>query len=104
MLLPLAAAIFISATLQSPTQAAVADRARAEELARAGRNAEALQLFTGIVKANPADVEARVWIGRLDLRLGRVEEAEAAFRLVLRDHPDNVEARIGLATILTRAG
>lgn len=94
------AAIILIAVLQ----AAPADRAHAEELARAGRNAEAIALFERVVEANPADVEARLWVAILSLRLGRTADAEALFRSVLRDHPANVDARIGLANVLTRTG
>jgi hypothetical protein len=47
---PLAAAIVLTAILQVSD----GDRGRAEELARAGRTAEALELFTRIVAADPA--------------------------------------------------
>ena len=80
------------------------DRNRAENLARAGRTVEAFELFKQIVDASPSDVEARVWLGRLALRLGRTDEADKWFRSVLRDHPADVEARIGLGTVLTRTG
>ena len=100
MLLQLAAALALTAALQS----SVPDRTRAEVLARAGRTAEAMQLFARVVEANPADVEARLWVARLALRLGRAADAEAAFRSVLREHPADVDARIGLGTVLTRTG
>jgi hypothetical protein len=95
-----AAAIMLLAGLQAPAT----DRARAEDLARAGRNVEAIELFTHIVETNPADVEARLWVARLQLRLGRTAKAEAGFRSVLREHPGDIDARIGLAIVLTRTG
>src|SRR5262245_32456439 len=95
-----AVAIVLVAALQ-PT---ATDRTRAEGLARAGRNLEAIQLFNAIIEANPADVEARLWVARLQLRLGRTAEAEAGFRAVLREHPDDVDARVGLGIVLTRTG
>src|SRR3954464_5766011 len=97
---PFAAAIMLMAGLQ----ASAADRTRAEDLARAGRSVEAIELFTHIVESNPADGEARLWVARLQLRLGRTAEAEAGFRSVLRDHPADVDAVIGLAIVLTRTG
>ena len=97
---PFAAAIMLMAALQTPAT----DRTRAEGLARAGRSAEAIELFMRIVENNPADVEARLWVARLQLRLGRTTEAEAGFRAVLREHPADVDARIGLAIVLTRTG
>src|SRR4051812_31514559 len=97
---PLAAAIILIAGLQTPTTV----RTRAEDLARAGRSVEAIELFTRIVDTDPADLEARLWVARLQLRLGRTAEAEAGFRSVLRDHPADVDAVIGLAIVLTRTG
>jgi hypothetical protein len=97
---PFAAKIVLMAVLQSTA----ADRAHAEDLARAGRTAEAIALFEHIVEANPADVEAKLWVARLALRLGRTADADAGFRSVLRDHPADVDARIGLGIALTRAG
>ena len=49
-----AAAIMLMVGLQTPEP----DRRRAEDLARAGRSVEAIELFTHIVETNPADVEA----------------------------------------------
>jgi hypothetical protein len=90
--------------LVAALQASPADRARAEELARSGRSIEAIALFERIVEANPADLDAKLWVGRLALRLGRTSDAEAAFRWVLQVYPKDVDARIGLATVLTRKG
>src|SRR3982750_2571168 len=97
---PFAAAIVLLAGLQTPAT----ERTRAEALGRAGRNLEAIELFTHIVETNPADVEARVWVARLQLRLGRLAEAASGFRSVLLEHPADVDAAIGLATVLMRTG
>ena len=99
-MLPLVVAILLAAGAQSPA----ADRGHAEELARAGRTSEAIELFERIVKSNPADVEAQLWLARLFLRAGRTTEAEVIFRAVSRDHPADIDARIGLAMALTRRG
>ena len=100
MLVPLVTVIVLTAASQS-----VADeRTRAEQLARAGKNAEAIELFKQVVQQDPADTEARLWIARLDLRVGRAADAEAGFRSVLREHPADVDAKIGLATALLRKG
>lgn len=90
--------------LVASLQASPADRVRAEELARAGRTIEAIALFERIVEANPADLEAKLWVARLELRLGRTADAEAGFRSVLQINPEDVDARIGLGTALTRKG
>lgn len=80
------------------------DRTRAEELARSGRSAEALEIFRQIAERNPADTDAQIWIARLDLRLGRVDAAETRFRDVLKATPRAVDARLGLASTLLRRG
>lgn len=90
--------------LVTALQTSPADRARAEELARAGRTIEAIALFERIVDANPADLEAKLWVARLQLRLGRTDDAEAGFRSVLQINPEDVDARIGLGIVLTRTG
>jgi tetratricopeptide (TPR) repeat protein len=80
------------------------DRARTEQLARSGPPAEAMQLLERIVEQDPEDVEARIWIARLQLRLGRTSEAEAGFRAIVGERPRDVDARIGLGAALTRNG
>jgi YaiO family outer membrane protein len=84
------------------SQSSSTDRNLAEQLARSGRTVEALDIFERIVGENPADVEVRLWIARLQLRMGRTEEAEAGFRAVLLEHPSDVDARIGIGAALTR--
>jgi len=69
MLVPLATALALLLGSQSPA----AERSHAEELARAGRTVEAIELFERIVAQDPADAEARLWVARLALRLGRTE-------------------------------
>src|SRR4051794_18534588 len=86
-------------TLQSA--ATPQDRSQAEALARSGRPAEALKLFDRIVRQDPDDIDARMWMAVLELRLGRTTQAEAAFRAVIRDRPSHVGARIGLGATLT---
>jgi len=100
MLFSFIAALMLSAAVQEPT----ADRSRAEELARTGHSAEARELFAHITELNPGDVEARLWMARMDLRLGNTAAAESGFRAVLQDHPADVDARIGLGMVLTRNG
>jgi hypothetical protein len=99
-MLPLVLAILLTAGAQSPA----VERARAEDVARTGHTAEAIDLFERIVKSNPDDIEARLWLARLFLRAGRTADAEAAFRAVTLSHPTDIDARIGLAMALTRRG
>jgi tetratricopeptide (TPR) repeat protein len=100
MLLSLSAAALLAFTLQST----VPDRSRAERLARSGQTVEALALFTRIIELDPTDVEARLWVARLALRLGHTEQAERDFRSVLSEHADDVDALIGLGMTLMRRG
>jgi len=100
MLLALATALVLAAGPQPSST----DRGRAEQLARSGKTVEAMEIFVRLVQRDPADVEARLWVARLETRLGRLADAEAGFRSVLREHPADVDARIGLATVLTRRG
>jgi YaiO family outer membrane protein len=100
MLAPLTTALVLSMSMVS--QSPSTERSLAEQLARSGRTVEALDLFEQIVAQNPTDVEARLWIARLQLRLGRMEDAEAGFRGVLVEHPLDIDARIGLGAALTR--
>ena len=97
---PLVAAIALIAGLQTPA----ADRSRALDLARTGQTVEALDLFKRYVETHPGDIDARLWVARLELRLGRTAEAEAGFRSVLREQPADVDAMIGLAIVQTRMG
>jgi len=100
MLVPLLAALVLTMAAQTPA----ADRDLAEELARSGRTVDALAIFERIAAEHPTDIEVRLWIARLQLRLGRTAPAEAGFRAVLLHHPADVDARIGLAAALTRQG
>jgi hypothetical protein len=80
------------------------DRALAEQMARSGDTEKAMALFRRIVEQNPDDIEARLWIARLALRMGRVADAEAGFRSVLAGHPGHVDAMAGLGMTLKRKG
>jgi len=100
MLVPLVIVIAVAAGPQGLAD----ERTRAEQLARAGKNTEAIELFKQLVQRDPSDTESRLWIARLDLRVGRTSDAEAAFRSVLREHPADIDAKIGLANALLRKG
>jgi YaiO family outer membrane protein len=94
--LVIATAVFLAGPPQS------LERREAERLARTGRHAEALAAFERMAATDPADVESRLWIGRLQLWMGRTNDAEATFRAILQEHPADVDARIGLGSTLTR--
>lgn len=86
----------------APTQQPATEaRAEAERLARTGSYAEALRRFEAIAAANPDDLDARVWIGRLQQWMGHPNRAVDVFRSVLSAKPDRLDARIGLGSALT---
>jgi YaiO family outer membrane protein len=92
-------ALVLLATPQAPDQ-----RAEAERLARSGEHARALQQFQAIVAANPDDLAARLWIGRLHLWMGHPERAADVFRSIASADPRNTDALVGLGSALTSAG
>src|SRR5207245_1205818 len=64
-----------------------AERAEAMRLARTGQLAEALRRFQAIAEADPRDLEARVWVGRLHNWMRHYGRAEQVFRDVLAAAP-----------------
>jgi YaiO family outer membrane protein len=83
-----------------PAMPQTEERAEAERLARTGSYAEALQRFRAMAAAHPDDLEARVWIGRLQQWTGHADRAVDVFRSVLAASPDRVDALIGLGAAL----
>ena len=73
MLLALATALVLAAGPQPSST----DRGRAEQLARSGKTVEAMEIFVRLVQRDPADVEARLWVARLETRLGRLADENA---------------------------
>jgi tetratricopeptide (TPR) repeat protein len=79
-------------------------RAEAERLAASGAYEEALKRFQALAAANPDDIPARLWIGRLHLRMGQPRRAAAVFESIVAADAKNVEALSGLGTALVDAG
>lgn len=79
-------------------------RAEAERLAATGAYEEALKRFQALAAANPDDVAARLWIGRLHLRMGQPRRAAGVFEAIVAADGKNVEALSGLGTALVDAG
>ncbi len=75
-------------------------RAEAERLARAGANAAALAQFQAIAAADPDDIDARIWIGRLHAALGHPERAVDVLRSVVAARPRQVDALVELGNLL----
>jgi tetratricopeptide (TPR) repeat protein len=97
-------ALVVAAGLALHQEAAAGAWPAAERLARSGLTREALQQFQEIVRQHPDDVEARLWLARLQRRVGRSDLAEKEFRRVLGQVPDHPDAMIGLAGVLNARG
>lgn len=93
--------VFLMTGLLTAQQPASNARAEAERLARTGSYAEALQRFEAIVAASPDDLDARIWIGRLQTLTGRPDRAVDVLRAVLGSDPRRTDALIALGTALT---
>ncbi len=76
--------------------------AEAAALAAAGQTESALQAFERLAAANPADLEARLAIADLEMRLHRYDRAESVYRGVHLDDPTSARAAIGVAESLGR--
>ena len=99
------AALALTLALVTPQAAQSQDaRAEAERLARSGEYAEALKRFQAIVAANPSDIAARIWIGRLHLEMEEPRRAAAVFESIVATEPQNVDALIGLGRAHTASG
>lgn len=79
-------------------------RQEAERLAASGAHEEALERFQAIAAANPDDIGARIWIGRLHMRMGHARRAAAVYESIVAVDPKNVEALAGLGAALVEAG
>lgn len=102
-LMTLISAAILGVTLlafpQAPDQ-----RAEAERLASSGAYAAALKQFQALAAANPDDIEARVWIGRLHARMDHPESAAAVYRSIIAVQPQHVDALVGLGDALVTLG
>lgn len=99
-MLPAVLAILVTAGAQSPA----VDRRHAEDLARAGRTAEAIDLFERIVASNPNDVDARIGLAMALTRRGAWQEALAILREIERVAGENADAYGALARAYRRGG
>src|SRR5688500_8819851 len=105
MLMWMGLSLAISAAPQATgAQPATDSRAQAEQLARAGSHAAALERFQALAAANPDDVDARVWIGRLHAWMGHPDRAVGVYESIIATHPQHVDALIGLGDALVQAG
>ena len=77
---------------------------QAVEAANDGRDAEALAAFQRLANMNPDDLDARLWIARLHVRMGHQDLAEPVYRSVLLEDPSDLEAMLGVANALLARG
>jgi tetratricopeptide (TPR) repeat protein len=77
---------------------------QAVEAANEGRDAEALVAFQHLVNLNPDDLDGRLWIARLHVRMGNQDLAEPVYRGVLLEDPGDLEAMLGVANALLARG
>ena len=75
-------------------------QAEAEAMAQQGNREAALAAFQRRAAANPGDLTARLWIGRLHEQMGKPDLAEAVYRSVMLEAPNNVEAMVGVGRTL----
>lgn len=78
--------------------------AEAVEAANEGRDAEALAGFQQLANMDPDDLDARLWIARLHVRMGNRNLAEPVYRGVLLEDPRDIEAMLGVANALLARG
>ena len=98
-------ALCLTIALGASAQTPVSERrAEAERLANSGAYAAALQAFQAIAAANPDDIEARLWIGRMHAKLGQHEHAADVYRSILAAQPQNLDALVGLGNSLVALG
>src|SRR5512132_2737835 len=104
-MMSLIAAICLSLAVTAGAQTPRSDpHAEAERLANSGAYAAALRAFQAIAAANPDDIDARLWIGRMHTRLGHPEHAANVYRSILATQPQNLDALIGLGNSLVALG
>jgi tetratricopeptide (TPR) repeat protein len=94
--------LLLTTMLAAAPQAPEVQAAQPEDLAQAGNYKEALDGFRRRAAANPADLDARVWIGWVHEKMGRPDLAEPVYRSVVLEAPSHVNAALRLAAILTK--
>ena len=100
MLLSLFLLLLAQDVAPAPNAAAPSDLSAAIELAKSGRNAEALLAMQKIAAANPEDHLTRLWIANVYMQMGQPELAEPIYRSITLEDPRNGDAWIGLGTAL----
>lgn len=76
----------------------------ARQLARRGLDEMADEKYREAIALWPQSVEARLGLGRLNLKRHRIADAESQFRAVLAENPNLVEATLGIAYVQALRG
>ncbi len=95
--LPVLAACLVTA--QTSAENELSQCAHAAVQARQYKTA--LELYTRLAERNPKDMEARIWVARLESWQKHYTIAERGYREVLAADPGNVEAELGLIDVLS---
>jgi Tfp pilus assembly protein PilF len=92
--------LLLAQNVAQPSPTSAPDLPAAIELAREGRDAEALAALQKVVAANPEDHVARLWVASVQAHMGHPDLAEAVYHSVVLEDPRNVDAWLGLGTVL----
>jgi len=92
----------LAASLSEEQAAQLPTESEAEELAGQGNHKAAIEAFRQRAAANPNDLAARIWIGRLHVQMGRPEVAEPVYRSVVWEDPSRVDVALPLGAILVK--
>ncbi len=65
----------------------------------AGRQDQAMEVFSEWVRQNPRTLDGRLRLGDILLQLGRVDAAAVQFEIALREAPEDPRAKLGYAWI-----
>jgi tetratricopeptide (TPR) repeat protein len=76
------------------------DLTRAYEALRAGDSAQAKSLYSQVLEADPANIDALLGLGAIASGEGRAEEAMKSYQRILELEPRNAYAQAGLIAIM----
>ncbi|HJZ92117.1 MAG TPA: glycosyltransferase [Gemmataceae bacterium] len=97
----------LSAVRAKETEAPEAARAATREWARvtawAGDHAEALALIGEIVRANPDDLEMKIFQADVNVWAKNFDAAQAQFQALIRRHPNNLQIVYGFISAAAKA-
>jgi len=77
-----------------------AERGKGIELYNKGSYKESIAVFQKVVKATPADAEARTFLALSQIKLGKIKDAEKSLEKSLQINPNQPNARKAMAYVL----